>query len=300
MRTARLILALFVLLLLSAIVVFFLRGRWKRLSLGDGGNCEAVPHLQPRSFGTAILTGAAPAYHWNLRVAAINKVPGYFLLERIEPAIDGVKTPLLVAATDKAVEFRTASITQPSITIDSSDAFAVLDDSTPPFADGVFPVLGKSEIIQVPGNSIGRVSHRAEDGIENAIDIKAPLGAVVRAIRPGLVAYVEQRYPDAGCDSPALLRAGNKIIVVDDAGFEVVYGHLQQNSALVSEGDRVDAGQPLAAVGNSGKSVLPHLHLHAGGLTLGGYRTIPVQFFDCEGGDRAIAPSLGNIVCPPR
>ena len=36
--------------------------------------------------------------------------------------------------------------------------------------------------------------------------------------------------------------------------------HLQQGSARVREGEGVRRGQPLAAVGDSGNSLAPHLH----------------------------------------
>jgi murein DD-endopeptidase MepM/ murein hydrolase activator NlpD len=37
-------------------------------------------------------------------------------------------------------------------------------------------------------------------------------------------------------------------------------GHLKQESARVSEGDRVRLGQRIASVGDSGDSLWPHLH----------------------------------------
>jgi murein DD-endopeptidase MepM/ murein hydrolase activator NlpD len=41
-----------------------------------------------------------------------------------------------------------------------------------------------------------------------------------------------------------------------------LYGHLKPGSLLVREGDVVRRGQPLGAIGNSGNSDGPHLHLH--------------------------------------
>lgn len=43
-------------------------------------------------------------------------------------------------------------------------------------------------------------------------------------------------------------------------GEHSVLGHLQQHSAKVRVGDRVGAGQMIAAVGASGSSLMPHLH----------------------------------------
>jgi murein DD-endopeptidase MepM/ murein hydrolase activator NlpD len=41
-----------------------------------------------------------------------------------------------------------------------------------------------------------------------------------------------------------------------------VMAHLKQGSARVSEGERVRLGQQIAAVGDSGNSLWPHLHFH--------------------------------------
>ena len=39
-----------------------------------------------------------------------------------------------------------------------------------------------------------------------------------------------------------------------------LYAHLQPGSIAVAAGDEVEAGQPLARLGNSGNSIAPHLH----------------------------------------
>jgi murein DD-endopeptidase MepM/ murein hydrolase activator NlpD len=41
-------------------------------------------------------------------------------------------------------------------------------------------------------------------------------------------------------------------------GFQTQYGHLK--ASLVQVGDSVERGQPIAEVGNTGKSTGPHLH----------------------------------------
>jgi murein DD-endopeptidase MepM/ murein hydrolase activator NlpD len=57
---------------------------------------------------------------------------------------------------------------------------------------------------------------------------------------------------------------GNHVIIRPD-GLElnVLLAHLQNGSVLVKTGDRVTAGQPIAKVGNSGRTSEPHLHIHA-------------------------------------
>ena len=55
--------------------------------------------------------------------------------------------------------------------------------------------------------------------------------------------------------------AGNVIVIELDTGGFVVLAHLRRGTLRVSEGDRVRTGDPLARVGNSGNTTLPHLHL---------------------------------------
>ena len=55
--------------------------------------------------------------------------------------------------------------------------------------------------------------------------------------------------------------AGNVIVIELDTGLFVVLAHLRHGTLRVSEGDRVRKGDPLALVGNSGNTTMPHLHL---------------------------------------
>ncbi|NUS74216.1 MAG: M23 family metallopeptidase [Corynebacteriales bacterium] len=53
---------------------------------------------------------------------------------------------------------------------------------------------------------------------------------------------------------------GNHVILDLGNGIFALYGHVQQGSLMVNEGDKVQAGQPLARCGNSGNSTEAHLH----------------------------------------
>ena len=81
--------------------------------------------------------------------------------------------------------------------------------------------------------------------------------------------------PEADRSQPA----GNHLVLrCEDV--EVALAHFQQGSVMVSEGDTVVAGQPLAKVGNSGNTSEPHLHIHAtrveGGSSAG--EPVPILF----------------------
>ncbi|PQJ35369.1 hypothetical protein BSZ35_12850 [Salinibacter sp. 10B] len=66
--------------------------------------------------------------------------------------------------------------------------------------------------------------------------------------------------------------SGNHVWVRQDSLY-VVLAHLQHGSIRVSPGDRVAAGQPIGAVGNTGNTSEPHLHVHA--LTYDGHTSSP-------------------------
>jgi murein DD-endopeptidase MepM/ murein hydrolase activator NlpD len=105
-------------------------------------------------------------------------------------------------------------------------------------------------------------------------------GAPVLAVADGVVAKVSGRQRDHRSRGswPALaymmtveamvreiggagLVLGNHVVVDHGDGVYAAYAHLRRGSPLVAEGDRVQAGQQLAEVGNSGNTTEPHLHV---------------------------------------
>ena len=56
--------------------------------------------------------------------------------------------------------------------------------------------------------------------------------------------------------------AGNHL-VIRCKGTDILLAHLQEGSIDVEKGQRVEAQEPLARVGNSGNTTEPHLHIHA-------------------------------------
>jgi murein DD-endopeptidase MepM/ murein hydrolase activator NlpD len=55
---------------------------------------------------------------------------------------------------------------------------------------------------------------------------------------------------------------GNSVILDIGGGNYALYAHFQPGTIRVKEGDRVERGDVLALVGNSGNSLAPHLHFH--------------------------------------
>ena len=83
-------------------------------------------------------------------------------------------------------------------------------------------------------------------GEHSGQDFAAPVGTPVYAARAGVVAVENQDW------------AGKLIRVDHGVGLETWYAHMSQ--VAVRNGQRVDAGDVIGAVGNEGNSTGPHLH----------------------------------------
>jgi len=81
-----------------------------------------------------------------------------------------------------------------------------------------------------------------------AIDIGAPVGTAVRASDGGFVSFAG--WTDVGY--------GYLVVIDHSNGYQTYYAHL--SDIFVREGEVVDAGQVIGAVGSTGNSTGPHLH----------------------------------------
>jgi murein DD-endopeptidase MepM/ murein hydrolase activator NlpD len=81
----------------------------------------------------------------------------------------------------------------------------------------------------------------------SGIDFGADEGTTIRAAAAGVVIYA-QWYGGYG----------NAVILDHGGGITTLYGHTQ--GFYVAEGDKVQKGQPIAAVGSTGLSTGPHVH----------------------------------------
>lgn len=89
------------------------------------------------------------------------------------------------------------------------------------------------------------------------LDIRAPMGAPVKAMAKGTVTFAARK---GGY--------GNCIIIRHIGGYETLYGHLSQ--MLVKPGQQVDIGSVIGKVGSTGRSTGPHLHyeVHKNGVRI--------------------------------
>ena len=114
----------------------------------------------------------------------------------------------------------------------------------------------------VPVNEAGRMFV----GDESRNESYPGFGMPVRAPGGGLVVATVGDRPDNHSFDPeesktspnALL--GNYLVIDHQDGSFSQLGHLKQHSLKVRKGDRVRAGQIVAAIGASGSSLFPHLH----------------------------------------
>jgi len=83
--------------------------------------------------------------------------------------------------------------------------------------------------------------------LHGGVDIAAPIGTPIYAATSGVVV---RSGPATGFGLALYIRGGDGAITV--------YGHVNQE--FVGAGDRVDAGELIAEVGNRGNSTGPHLH----------------------------------------
>ncbi len=119
------------------------------------------------------------------------------------------------------------------------------DDPRPDFAQAFqWPVQGR--ISGRFGN--GRVYNGQPGSGHSGMDIAAPSGTPVRAPAAGVITFA----------APDLYLTGGTLLL--DHGFGISSNFLHLSRIDVEDGDRVEQGQVIAAVGATGRATGPHLH----------------------------------------
>lgn len=107
-------------------------------------------------------------------------------------------------------------------------------------------------------------------------------GVYVLAPAAGTVLRTTYNFGDRNTTTP-YPDGGNGIVLRHADGSESYYWHIRTNSAMVEPGEEVEAGQPLAFVGSSGWTPIPHLHFELSGARdpwQGTYNTAPSLWDD--------------------
>ena len=89
------------------------------------------------------------------------------------------------------------------------------------------------------------------------VEVRAAAAGVVDALRDGVA---DVSVDQIGREAIAGRECGNGIRLAHGDGWTTWYCHLRRGSLMIKQGDRVEAGQPLALVGLSGDTSFPHLH----------------------------------------
>jgi murein DD-endopeptidase MepM/ murein hydrolase activator NlpD len=127
----------------------------------------------------------------------------------------------------------------------------------------------------------GAFSHTGCD--EFATDWKMPEGTSVLAAREGVVVSVKDQFEKGG-PHRKYEDCANMIVIQHPDGTMAHYCHLSPRSAKVKVGQKIRAGDSLAASGNTGFTSGPHLHFAVFKARDGhGRETIPVKFRTAEG-----------------
>jgi murein DD-endopeptidase MepM/ murein hydrolase activator NlpD len=109
--------------------------------------------------------------------------------------------------------------------------------------------------------------------LHTGLDFSAPSGTEIHAAAAGVVLSTEW-HPQYG-----------RVLEIDHGqGLVTRYAHTQ--SFLVQAGDVIKRGQPIATIGNTGRSTGPHLHFE---VLIDGVPQNPVRFLRQAAADKRLA-----------
>lgn len=111
--------------------------------------------------------------------------------------------------------------------------------------------------------SLNAFGNRAAGIAPRALGAYEIFGDVVRSPCAGTVIAVRSALPDHPPGQPDVDHPEGNFVVVNCDDVDVLMAHLRRNSITVAAGQVVSTGEPLAAVGNSGNTLEPHLHIQA-------------------------------------
>lgn len=96
------------------------------------------------------------------------------------------------------------------------------------------------------------------------VDIAAPIGTPIRASEGGKVVFSGEKGT-----------YGNCIILKHKNGYETLYGH--SSKLIAKKGDKINKGDIIAEVGNTGRSTGPHVHFE---VKINGEHVDPMKYLD--------------------
>lgn len=147
----------------------------------------------------------------------------------------------------------------------------------------ISPPYSKNKRFLISQGFNGQFSH-TNRGNRFAVDIAMPIGEKILAVSKGIVADARDDFSIGGAADYFLDKA-NHVTIMHDDGSYAIYAHILHGSLSVSLGERVEAGQVLARIGNTGYSTGPHLHFVMRYNSGKGVYSIPFKFITSEGAE---------------
>ena len=95
--------------------------------------------------------------------------------------------------------------------------------------------------------------------IERNVPVIAPARGIIKAFRDGEEDVLMKTPEDK--DRVKGKECGNGIVISHDKTYETQVCHLKKNSITVQKGEKVEQGDTIGFVGNSGAAQFPHVHL---------------------------------------
>ncbi len=134
----------------------------------------------------------------------------------------------------------------------------------------------------IKGRGVSLLGHRGD--AYYSFDFGMPEHSLVVAARKGIVINTKDDSNVGGWSSKYLPDA-NRVLIDQGDGTIAQYLHLEYKGVLVEVGQEVEQGQPIGYSGNTGSSLMPHLHFSVGHKTNGGWvsDSIPIAFEDANG-----------------
>lgn len=104
------------------------------------------------------------------------------------------------------------------------------------------------------GTDIALIDDRA---IDAGVPVLAAAAGTVLRVRDGME---DLRFGSEGAPDVSNRECGNGLVIDHGGGWESQYCHMRKGSIAVQPGERVQAGDPLGQIGQSGRAAFPHLH----------------------------------------
>ncbi|MDU4892175.1 MAG: peptidoglycan DD-metalloendopeptidase family protein [Clostridium sp.] len=175
-----------------------------------------------------------------------------------------------IAAEEAKIAQMEAEFNELLSAINTMEAEAVQDER-PSRGDAGSTTAGNGDIFSITGGMAYPITSTFDPrpnpitGVwesHGALDLGAPHGAGVFALKAGTVAY-----------SGWMSGYGN-VVVINHGDMSTLYAH---NSVLnVSAGEQVSGGQRIASVGSTGNSTGPHIHFE---VIIGGVKVDPAPYY---------------------